>query len=174
MRNDTCYIKGRRSLCTDLESAPRYTVVWQKQGSKLCALKKKHLGTSLEVQWLRLNALTAVGVGLITDWGTEDPTCCRAWPKIKFKIYLFYLILCLYLYKSMSMTMTVVVLFFYFHNSDKSGLVVNGHGVCCALRVGNVLPWPLLIQLGRVKGAVKQSVQLKDNSGEKFNKFILL
>ena len=91
--------------------------------------------------------------------------------KIKNIFIWYFVFICI---KSMSMTMTVVVLFFYFHNSDKSGLVVSGHGVYYALRVGNVLPWPLLIRLGRVKSAVKQSVQLKDNSGEKFNKFILL
>ena len=36
-------------------------------------------GTSLVVQWLRLCASTAGGVGLIP--GGEDPTCCAPWPK---------------------------------------------------------------------------------------------
>ena len=30
-------------------------------------------GTSLAVQWLRLRAPTAGGVGLIPDWGTKIP-----------------------------------------------------------------------------------------------------
>lgn len=30
-------------------------------------------GTSLAVQWLKLNASAAVGMGLISDWGTKIP-----------------------------------------------------------------------------------------------------
>lgn len=71
--NDTCYIKGRRSLCTDLESAPRYTVIWQKQGSKLCALKKKHLGTSSGGSVIKTQCFDCSGCGFDHWLGTEDP-----------------------------------------------------------------------------------------------------
>ena len=39
------------------------------------------LGTSLVIQWLRLQASSARGVGSIPGQGNEDPTYCAVWPK---------------------------------------------------------------------------------------------
>ena len=38
--------------------------------------KKKNMGTSLVVHWLRLFTSNAQGVALIPDWGTDISTCC--------------------------------------------------------------------------------------------------
>ena len=37
--------------------------------------------TSLAVQWLRLLASAAGGVGSTPGGGTKIPTCCTMWPK---------------------------------------------------------------------------------------------
>ena len=39
------------------------------------------MGSSLAIQWLRLYAPREGGMGLISDWGTKIPICCKAWSK---------------------------------------------------------------------------------------------
>ena len=39
----------------------------------MCDLKQRLIGTSLVDQWLRLQASTAGGNGLISGWGTKIP-----------------------------------------------------------------------------------------------------
>ena len=45
---------------------------------QLCFLKRKFLGNSLVVQWLRLQASDAGGMGSTPGKGTKVPTCCVA------------------------------------------------------------------------------------------------
>ena len=35
----------------------------------------------MEIQWLRLHASTAGGMGLISGLGNKDPICCIRWSK---------------------------------------------------------------------------------------------
>ena len=42
----------------------------------------ENAGTPLKVQWLRHRASKAGGMGSDSWWGTKDPICHGAWPKI--------------------------------------------------------------------------------------------
>ena len=52
-----------------------FLVFWQ------ITLIKKTFGTSLEVQWLRVHASNAEGMGSIPGWATKIPTCRVVQPK---------------------------------------------------------------------------------------------
>jgi len=57
--------------------------------SKIVSFKKVQFGTSLGVQWLRLHASTAGGVGSIPGQGTKIPYA-SAWPKKKRMQFIIY------------------------------------------------------------------------------------
>ena len=44
---------------------------------QVLAVRNKAVGTSLMVQWLRLCASTAGGMGLISGWGAKIFACCK-------------------------------------------------------------------------------------------------
>ena len=51
--------------------------------------KNDLLGTSLVVQWLKLSAPTAGGMGSILGWRTKIPQCHMVQPKEKKKTFLY-------------------------------------------------------------------------------------
>ena len=65
------------------ETAPYWP--WQKIGSLFWRIKKRGSGTFLVVEWLRLLALTAMILGLSSDWGTKLQAMWHSKKKKKFQ-----------------------------------------------------------------------------------------
>ena len=57
--------------------------MWSRKQTEERNLNLRTVGTSLAVQWLRLHASIAGGVGSIPGHGTKIPSCCVAKKKEK-------------------------------------------------------------------------------------------
>ena len=58
---------------------PQYLLGRKRSVNVACRTNNNNTGTSLELQWLRLHAPNAGGMGLIPGWGTKVPHASQRW-----------------------------------------------------------------------------------------------